>query len=102
MLCRSLLCFAVLHLNVLNVAALLDTPQHLLEATEENHEDVRNVYCFGVSGQLKMFPLAEEQRLNCRMVADALTGRCQHTSTLVFEALYIPLVLTPFWHAPYP
>jgi len=36
------------------------------------------------------------------MVADGSAGRCLHNSTLVFEAVYIPLVLTPFWYARYP
>jgi hypothetical protein len=49
-----------------------------------------------------MFPLAEYQRLVCQMVVDATVGRCLHTSILVFETVYIPLVLTPFWHARYP
>jgi len=72
---RRLLCVAVLHFNVLDVAAFLDTSQHSLEATEENHEDaVRNVYCFGVSSQLEMFFLAEYQRLNCQMVIDVSVG----------------------------
>jgi len=48
MVFRRVLCFAVLRFSVLNVASFLDTSQHSLGATEENHEDaVRNMHCFG-------------------------------------------------------
>jgi len=75
---RRVFCFAVLQFNALNVAAFLNTSQHSLEVTEENHEDaVRNVYCFavrsqlemycfGVRSQLEMFSLAGYQRLTVR------------------------------------
>ena len=80
MLFRRVFCLAVFLFNVLNVATFLDTSQHSLETTEENHEDaVRYVDCFGVSSQLEMFPLADYQRLDCQMIVDVSAGHSAYT-----------------------
>jgi hypothetical protein len=80
MLFRRVLCFSVLHSNIWNVAAFLNTSLHSHGATEVNHQDaVQNVHCFGVSSQLETFPLADYHHLDCHMVVDTSAGHTAYT-----------------------